>query len=241
VHGKPDHEETRATFSHAAAHAPALILRDMNEAKQLAAFIIGKEPLEDFFPTFRNQFSQGFDPARDLARIGVVNQTTMLAEETQAIADFLKQTMTIQYSLNEKNISERFADTRDTLCYATNDNQTAVSGMLKTPADLAIVIGGYNSSNTTHLVELCESILPVYFIRDEEKILSKDQILHFDIHTRKEILNSKFLPAKSPVRILITSGASCPDALVEGVIEKLTGFFPGAASMEEMAGRFGIC
>jgi 4-hydroxy-3-methylbut-2-enyl diphosphate reductase len=239
VHGKPDHEETRATFSHAAAHTPALILRDMKEAKRLADFIIQKEPFANFFQSFRNQYSEGFDPARDLVRIGVVNQTTMLAEETQAIADFLKQTMASYHSLNEKNISDHFADTRDTLCYATNDNQTAVSSMLKTPADLAIVIGGYNSSNTTHLVELCEAILPVYFIRDEEKILSKDQILHFDIHSRKETLEQDFLPAKLPIRFLITSGASCPDALVESVIEKITSFFPDAVSMEEMAGRFG--
>jgi 4-hydroxy-3-methylbut-2-enyl diphosphate reductase len=164
----------------------------------------------------------------------------MLAEETQAIADFLKQTMASQYALNEMNIAERFADTRDTLCYATNDNQTAVSSMLNTPADLAIVIGGYNSSNTSHLVELCERILPVYFIRDEEKIFSKDQILHFDIHSRKEFLGKDFLPGKMPIRILVTSGASCPDALVEGVIEKITGFYPSAVRMEEMIERFRV-
>jgi 4-hydroxy-3-methylbut-2-enyl diphosphate reductase len=238
VHGKPDHEETRATFSHAAAHAPALILRDMNEAVRLAGFITKNEPVENFSQIFRNQYSQGFDPATDLDRIGVVNQTTMLAAETQAIADFLKQTMGSHYSLSELNISERFADTRDTLCYATNDNQTAVSGMLETPADLAIVIGGYNSSNTTHLVELCERILPVYFIRDEERIISKNQILHFDIHSKRELSASDWLPDKSPIRILLTSGASCPDALVEGVIERITGFFPGSLGMEEMAGSW---
>jgi len=144
--------------------------------------------------------------------------------------------MVSRYALDELNISGHFADTRDTLCYATNDNQTAVSQMLQTPADLAIVIGGYNSSNTSHLVELCERVLPVYFIRDEEKILSKDQILHFDMHSRKEILTTDYLPLKSPVRLLVTSGASCPDALVEGVIEKVTGFFPNSIRMEEMVG-----
>ena len=110
--------------------------------------------------------------------------------------------------------------------------------MLETPADLAIVIGGYNSSNTTHLVELCERILPVYFIRDEERIISKNQILHFDIHSKRELSASDWLPDKSPIRILLTSGASCPDALVEGVIERITGFFPGSLGMEEMAGSW---
>ena len=149
-----------------------------------------------------------------------MNQTTQLASETQAIADFLKNTMMQHYSLTESNIEERFADTRDTLCYATNDNQTAVTN-LNTPADLAIVVGGYNSSNTTHLVELCEEKLPTYFINDEEKIISPTEIVHYNYKTKSEEITSYFLPNKQPVRILLTSGASCPDALVEGVIRKV--------------------
>jgi 4-hydroxy-3-methylbut-2-en-1-yl diphosphate reductase len=221
IHGKPDHEETRATFSHASQKAPAVVIKNMEEAKELARIIIGEKSIESFYTIFAGQFSPGFDPAKDLQRIGVVNQTTMLASDTQAIADFLKQIMISHFKLNEKNISEKFADTRDTLCYATYDNQGAVMEMLKTGGDLAIVVGGYNSSNTSHLVELCEEVLPTYFINDEEKILSKEEILHYNFHDKKEQLISQWLPDKEEVKILITSGASCPDALVENIISKL--------------------
>jgi 4-hydroxy-3-methylbut-2-enyl diphosphate reductase len=119
------------------------------------------------------------------------------------------------------DIEERFADTRDTLCYATNDNQTAVSSMLETGADFAIVVGGYNSSNTSHLVELCEEKLSTYFINSEENILSVEKILHYNFHIKEELVTAHWLPAKQPVKVLLTSGASCPDALVEGVIKKL--------------------
>jgi 4-hydroxy-3-methylbut-2-enyl diphosphate reductase len=168
----------------------------------------------------------------------VVNQTTMLASDTQAIADYLKEIMLAKYGLTEENIKERFADTRDTLCYATNDNQTAVSGMLQVDADLAIVVGGYNSSNTSHLVELCEEKLPTYFINSEEKILSADTIMHYNFHTHMELISENYLPEKQPVKILVTSGASCPDALVEGVIKKLTGFYPASQSIEDVAKLF---
>ncbi len=233
IHGKPRHEETRATFSHAAANAPSVVVEDMRQTEELARYISGEKPLALFYEEFAHQYSPGFDVAKDLQRIGVVNQTTMLASDTQAIADFLKQVMIEKYQLADGNVQEHFADTRDTLCYATNDNQTAVSGMLATPADLAIVVGGYNSSNTSHLVELCEEKLPTYFINNESKILSPSSILHYDFHNAQEIVNPDFLPAKEPVRILITSGASCPDALVEGVIAKLTGFYSLSTSMKE--------
>jgi 4-hydroxy-3-methylbut-2-enyl diphosphate reductase len=154
IHGKPKHEETRATFSHAASNAPSVIVKDMQEAKELAKYITGEKPANDFYNEFKGQYSEGFDVKKDLQRIGVVNQTTMLASDTQSIADLLKMVMIKTFKPSDPE--ERFADTRDTLCYATNDNQTAVSGMLETKADLAIVVGGYNSSNTSHLVELCE-------------------------------------------------------------------------------------
>jgi 4-hydroxy-3-methylbut-2-en-1-yl diphosphate reductase len=234
IHGKPKHEETRATFSHASANAPSVVLKDMKEAEELAKYITGEKPSSQFYTEFKNQYSEGFDVERDLQRIGVVNQTTMLASDTQAIADFLKQTVITKYGLTEENVKERFADTRDTLCYATNDNQTAVMGMLETEADLAIVVGGYNSSNTSHLVELCEEKLPTYFINSEEKILSKNTIMHYNFHTGMELITEHYLPEKQPVNILITSGASCPDALVEGVIKKLTGFFEVSKSIEEI-------
>lgn len=238
IHGKPTHEETRATFSHAAANAPSVVVRDMEQAIQLGKFISGELPEDQFYETFKGQFSAGFDAGKHLQRIGVVNQTTMLASDTQAIADHLKQVMMDRYALTDENVRERFADTRDTLCYATNDNQSAVTGMLAQPADLAVVVGGYNSSNTSHLVELCEEKLPTYFINSEEKIVSAETIMHYDFHTGTELVTHHYLPATSPAKILITSGASCPDALVEGVIEKLAGFFPGARSMEEVARDF---
>ena len=238
IHGKPNHEETRATFSHAARNAPSVVVKDMKEAQELAKYITGEKKTADFYTQFRNQYSDGFDVGKDLQRIGVVNQTTMLASDTQAIADFLKLTMINKYHLTKANIEERFADTRDTLCYATNDNQTAVSGMLETDADLAIIIGGYNSSNTSHLVELCEEKLPAYFISSGEKIVSAKNILHYNFHTKEELLTTDYLPQKNPVKILMTSGASCPDALVEGVIRKLAGFYPVTCSIEELINQF---
>ena len=143
-----------------------------------------------------------------------------------------------KHGLTDENVKEHFADTRDTLCYATNDNQTAVTGMLSTDADLSIVVGGYNSSNTSHLVELCEEKLPTFFINSDEKILSSKTIMHYEFHTAQELITENYLPEKHPVSILITSGASCPDALVEGVIKKLAGFFPASKSIDELTTQF---
>jgi len=238
IHGKPKHEETRATFSHAAQDTASVIISDMREAELLADYIKGNRPPDRFFKEFKNQYSDGFDPIRDLRRIGLVNQTTMLASDTQAIADFLKQTMIDIFKLEENTVGEYFADTRDTLCYATNDNQTAVIELLQTGADLAIVVGGYNSSNTSHLVELCEKKLPTYFINGQEKIISAKDILHYDLQDRTEVLSTGYLPEHRPVKILLTSGASCPDAMVESIIRKLSAYFPDAVSMEEMKSRF---
>ncbi|MGZ3937763.1 MAG: 4-hydroxy-3-methylbut-2-enyl diphosphate reductase [Flavisolibacter sp.] len=238
IHGKPNHEETRATFSHASANAPSIVVRDMNQAKELSKYILREKPAEQFYTEFKGQYSEGFDVNTHLQRIGVVNQTTMLASDTQAIADHLKETMVLRYELTNDNLREHFAETRDTLCYATNDNQTAVAGMLNTKADLAIVVGGYNSSNTSHLVELCEERLPTFFINSEEKILSEQAIMQYNFHTKSELITENYLPGKQPVSILITSGASCPDALVEGVIKKLAGFYPASKSIEEIVAQF---
>jgi 4-hydroxy-3-methylbut-2-en-1-yl diphosphate reductase len=238
IHGKPTHEETRATFSHAASNAPSVVVKDMKQTIALAKYISGEKPAENFYTEFKDQFSAGFDVAKDLQRIGVVNQTTMLASDTQAIADYLRETMVKKFNLTEETVKDRFADTRDTLCYATNDNQTAVTGMLDAPADLAIVVGGYNSSNTSHLVELCEEKLPTFFISSEEKILSAQTILHYNFHTQEELVTEHYLPEKEPVSILITSGASCPDAIVENVIRKLAGFFPQSKKVEEIIEDF---
>jgi len=225
IHGKPKHEETRATFSHAASFAPSVIINDMNEAKLLAQYITGQKTAEEFEVDFKGRFSPGFNVGTDLQRVGVVNQTTQLASETQAISDFIKRIIADHYSLNEQSISEHFADTKDTLCYATNDNQSAVSIMLETVADLAIVIGGYNSSNTSHLVELCEKKLPTYFINSADDIVNSKQIKTCNWRTKEVSLADNFLPDIKPLKILITSGASCPDILVEEVIDKLASIY----------------
>jgi 4-hydroxy-3-methylbut-2-enyl diphosphate reductase len=238
VHGKPTHEETRATFSHAAYHTPTVVVNDMQEAVALSKYITGEKAAADFYSEFAGRYSEGFDMLKDLQRIGVVNQTTMLASDTQAIADFLKEVIMQHYSLTENTIGERFADTRDTLCYATNDNQGAVYGLLQTAADFAVVVGGYNSSNTSHLVELCEEKLPTYFINSEDKILSEKLIQHFNFHAKEEVTTADFIPQKQVVKILITSGASCPDALVEGVIEKLVSFFRTSTSVKKITESF---
>ncbi|HTB51764.1 MAG TPA: 4-hydroxy-3-methylbut-2-enyl diphosphate reductase [Ferruginibacter sp.] len=238
VHGKPTHEETRATFSHAAINTPTVVVNDMQDAIKLSQYITGEKNAATFYEDFSGRFSEGFDAGKHLQRIGVVNQTTMLASDTQGIADFLKQVMINKFNLDDSTIEERFADTRDTLCYATNDNQTAVYGLLQTPADIAIVVGGYNSSNTSHLVELCEEKLPTYFINAEEKIISSDEIIHYNFHTKQEVVSTGFLPASNPVRILLTSGASCPDALAEGVITKLASFFKTEHTLEDLLKTF---
>jgi len=238
IHGKPTHEETRATFSHASDKAPGVVVKNMQQAKELAKYITGEKPSEKFYAEFKNQHSENFNVHKDLERIGVVNQTTMLATDTQAIADFLKDVMAKKFGLTEQNIRERFADTRDTLCYATNDNQSAVIGMLNIPADLAIVVGGYNSSNTSHLVELCEEKLPTYFINSDEKMLSEKTIIHYNFHNCSEIVTQNYLPLKKAINILITSGASCPDAVVEGVIKKLAGFFPASKTFDDLISEF---
>ena len=238
IHGKPKHEETRATFSHAAFFAPSVVVKDMQQTIELAKYIKGEKSPAQFYEEFKGQFSDGFSVTNDLQRIGVVNQTTMLASDTQAIADYLKQVMIEKYKLTAETVDEKFADTRDTLCYATLENQQAVSGMLQTNADLAIVIGGYNSSNTSHLAELCEEKLPTYFISSEEKIFSAKEILHYNFHAKEEILTKDYLPQKEPVKILITSGASCPDALVEGVINKLVQLFVPGRDPESLKEQF---
>ncbi|MFY0254818.1 4-hydroxy-3-methylbut-2-enyl diphosphate reductase [Chitinophaga sp. 30R24] len=235
VHGKPKHEETRATFSHSQAGTPTVVVKDIQEAALLAEFINGKRNPDEFYQVFKGQYSEGFNAATDLQRVGVVNQTTMLATETQAIADYIRQVMIDTFALTPATVGERFADTRDTLCYATNDNQTAVTGMLQEPADLAIVVGGYNSSNTSHLVELCEEKLPTYFISSPEHMLSAKAIQHWDFHHKKQISSNQFLPEKEQVTILLTSGASCPDALVEGVIRRLLSFYQLEHKADEMA------
>lgn len=232
VHGKHRHEETIATFSHSKEEAPTVIVRNIEETKLLGKVILGEISKEEFYRLFKDKYSVDFNPDKDLKRIGVVNQTTMLATETEEISKYLKNILSQKHESN--NIKEHFADTRDTLCYATHDNQRATFSLLENHADLAIVVGGYNSSNTSHIVELCEEKLPVYFISTADKILSRDSILHWDIHNHTEIKADNFLPEKEPFKIILTSGASCPDSIVEAVLLKIHSYFETAKTVEDV-------
>lgn len=231
IHGKYNHEETRSTFSRSDKHSRAIIVRDLAEAKLLAEYIKGHKAPEQFAIDFKGKYSEGLDIGKDLQRVGVINQTTMLATETQEIADFFRSVMSDKYGA--ENISAHVADTRDTLCYATNENQDATYGLLETEADLAIVVGGYNSSNTSHLVELCERKFQTYFISSEKEIDDRYTIHHFDYPNKKHLTSTGYLPEKQPVRIILTSGASCPDSVIEGVIHKINSFYEGIRSVEE--------
>jgi 4-hydroxy-3-methylbut-2-enyl diphosphate reductase len=232
IHGKHYHEETRATFSHSVQNSPSVIVRNLEETKFLAEVILGDKTEDDFYEFFAGKFSKGFDARIHLKSIGVVNQTTMLASETQEIADLLKETMIKKYGM--ENLNEHFADTRDTLCYATNENQDATYGMLEATADFAIVVGGYNSSNTTNIVKICEEEIRTYFIDSADKIISENEINHFDVSKQSVVMSNNYLPSKYPVDIMITSGASCPDAIVEAVIRKIVSFFDNAKDVDSV-------
>lgn len=238
IHGKYNHEETRATFSHSAQNSPALIVKNMNEAKFLGEAILGKRTLEEFHEFFKGKCTNGFSFERDLVKIGVVNQTTMLASETQEITDHLRHVMIEKYG--EDHIKDHIADTRDTLCYATNDNQSATYGLLEMDADLAIVVGGYNSSNTTHLVELLEQKFNTYYIESEKELIDTSEIQSFNIHSKSMEKITGYLKSKSDVpTIIITSGASCPDSVVDRVIQRLLDFTQSDTPIQEVLEQLG--
>ena len=235
VHGKRSHEETRATFSHSRQTSPTLVVRDQNESRRVIQFMKGEITNDELMKEFKESVSAEFNPTLHLVRIGVVNQTTMLASETQGIANMFREAMLEIYG--EEKISEHFADTKDTLCYATNENQTATRLLTEEGADVAIVVGGYNSSNTSHLVELCEMKMPTYFIQDETEIINNNEIRHFDLHSHKIITTNNWLPQldNCAIDFAITAGASCPDKIVDSVIRRIASFYPAARSFDEIA------
>ena len=236
VHGKRTHEETRATFSRAAASAPVVVVRDEAETEALAAVIEGREDAAFFWDHFTGKTSEGFDPARDLARLGVVNQTTMLASETAAIAERIRQAVVTRDG-DDANI----ADTSDTLCYATKENQDATEALIASGADVAIVVGGYNSSNTSHLVELCEDAgLPTYFVSDADQLISPSLVRHFDWRTKTPRETADWLPEVDgrPLDVILTAGASCPDALLDAVIQTLLSWTPSTRPVDEALAPF---
>lgn len=215
VHGKYLHEETRATFSHAAETGPVVVVRNSKEAELLAKYIRKELSDDQFEIDFANKYSSGFVASRDLQKIGVVNQTTMLASETQEIAAYLKDIVVDMYG------EEATTDTRDTLCYATNDNQNATIGVLESGAQLAVVVGGFNSSNTIQIATILGEKMPVYFVRNSGDFMSPERAIVFNSKILKEEEISLTLLQQENLKIVVTSGASCPDKIVDHVIQRI--------------------
>ncbi|MFO8028371.1 MAG: 4-hydroxy-3-methylbut-2-enyl diphosphate reductase [Cyclonatronaceae bacterium] len=274
IHGKYQHEETRATFSHSSREAPCVVVLNPEEAHILADVMLEKRPRSDFQKYFGMKCTEGFDPAEDMKRIGVINQTTMLATETREVMEILREAVGEKYGTadgtsgsgsggatssetgtdpktvsdstsrpgpgpgpmtgDEPGVEMHFADTTDTLCYATNENQSATYGLMEERADLALVVGGYNSSNTMHLVELLEERFPTYHIRDASEIKSRNEIHHFNQWNKQVEKTRNWIPkAAEPLTVAITSGASCPDVLVDEVLLKVAAYFDGCRPVEE--------
>lgn len=236
VHGKHQHEETRATYSHSADHSEVVVVLNPEEAQILADILTEDRPLSDFEKYFGHKATPDFNPLEDMVRFGVINQTTMLATETQEVMEILREAAIKRYG--EADILDHFADTSDTLCYATNENQSATLALAETDADLALVVGGYNSSNTMHLVEILEHKFPTYHVRDKGE-LSKDQILHFN-QWDKEMKRTEnwLISTNKPLKIALTSGASCPDILVDEVLLQVLDYFEGTKEVDEVIAPF---
>lgn len=236
VHGKHQHEETRATFSHSADHSEVVVVLNPEEARILADILIEERPLSDFEKYFGHKSTEGFNPLEDMVRFGVINQTTMLATETQEVMEILREAAIKRYG--EADILDHFADTSDTLCYATNENQSATLALAETDADLALVVGGYNSSNTMHLVEILEHKFPTYHVRDKGE-LSENEIRHFDQWDKEMKLTESWLSNREePLKIALTSGASCPDILVDEVLLQVLDYFEGTRELDEVIAPF---
>jgi 4-hydroxy-3-methylbut-2-enyl diphosphate reductase len=232
IHGKHEHEETKATFSNTRRHAHAVIVRDLDEARQLGEVIASDDAVAHarFYELFAGRHTPGFDVARHLERVAVVNQTTLLMNETLAIIEHLREVYRRKFG-DDSRVGG--TSRRDTLCYATQVNQDALSRALAEPLDAAFVIGGKNSSNTYQLFRLCEQAVgeKAFFIQSEANILSRASVEHYvyvggghgRTETRPLWLES---PAGTPKRVLITGGASCPDGIIQQVITRINGFFP---------------
>ena len=236
IHGKAEHEETKATFSNSAKYAPSIVIRDLKEAQALGQVIAaqGDEEKRRLFAPLAGKASSGFDPARDLRRIAVVNQTTLLRNETLKIIDFLQETLASVFGAGEVEQHIALSSKGDTLCYATQVNQDALSKALGQDVDVAIVVGGKNSSNTFQLFRLCEERFGVraFYIQSELNILDRERVQHFVFPydpsnpSQGLIEERPFLPrVDRPLRILVTGGASCPDGLLQQVICRINGFF----------------
>jgi len=216
IHGKASHEETRSTASRAlgAGNGRYLIVLNLEETERVCDFIRGEGNRETFLHDFEGRFSDGFDPDLHLKRIGVANQTTMLREETEEVQRKLKA------AVAARDGSDTNFRLFDTICGATQERQDALKELLARPLDLLIVVGGYNSSNTTHLAEMGEQKVPTYFVRNQGCLESAELIRHFDLHKKEEVTSEvPWLPKTgSKAQIGITAGASCPNNLIEEVM-----------------------
>ena len=219
IHGKASHEETRATASRALGQdgqGHYLIVFNLEDAQAVADFMVHGGDPGKFLARFHGTTSPGFDPLLHLQRVGVANQTTMLRSETEAIQTLLREAVAKRDGGSTANF--RYFDT---ICGATQDRQDALFQLLNESLDLLLVVGGYNSSNTTHLVEIGEHKLPTYFIRNADCIDSAESIRHFEIHAKKEIEATGWLPKRDHLTVGITAGASCPNNLIEETIRRV--------------------
>lgn len=219
IHGKWNHEETRATASRALVQPEGsyLVVRNMEQAERVCAVIGGREGPEKLRIDFESASSPGFDPVRDLVRIGMANQTTMLSSESLEIADCIRKALTLRYG--EERILDHFR-AFDTICSATEERQSAVVEMMKSPPQLMLIIGGYNSSNTGHLAEICTETVPTFHVKSVDEILSATEIRHQPAWTTELVTTKDWLPS-GDLEIGITAGASTPDREVGAVIRKL--------------------
>ena len=219
IHGKFDHEETQATSSRATQYPDGkfLVVRDKEQAKQVCDFILGKWSRSHFLAEFGQTASSGFDPEKDLIRVGCANQTTMLSSESLEIAEMIQSAMKERYGEDEaKNHFRHF----DTICSATQDRQDAILKLARSDVDLMIVVGGYNSSNTGHLCEISLQFCPAFHVRDADEISSKDEIRH-KLAGKPDIIESRNWLPEGKARIGVTAGASTPNRVIEEVILKI--------------------
>jgi 4-hydroxy-3-methylbut-2-enyl diphosphate reductase len=235
IHGKAEHEETKATFSNIARSGPALVVRDRAETELLASIIEEEDPEKQrrlFAQHFEKKATKGFETGRDLQKIAVVNQTTLLRNETLSIIEMLEAALKNRYP-ETPNLHPRSRG--DTLCYATQVNQDALQKALEEPLDLALVAGGKNSSNTYQLYRVCRARLgeKTAYIQSEENILSRDEVLHYHFaQNPSDPLSGAFekrpleFSEGKPLKVLITGGASCPDGIIQQIICRLNSFFP---------------
>ena len=220
IHGKAKHEETKATTSQATAYGSGhyLVVFTLEETDYVCDYILNGGNKEDFLARFKGAYSAGFDPDLHLNAVGVANQTTMLRGETEEVQRRFKAAM--QRKHGDAKLPDHFRFF-DTICGATQERQDALEKMLCQPMNLLLVIGGYNSSNTSHLAEMGEKVLPTYFIKNAAMMESATLIRHWNQHTNQEVETPNWFPASSPLTIGITAGASCPNNLIEDTIRRL--------------------